>query len=78
MRVPIKDRTLQRDMHSKGLVETDLRKVEEYRTRSLMMNTAKANQEEINNIKQKLSEIDSIKSDMGEIKQLLNALINKG
>lgn len=65
-------------MHSKGLVETDLRKVEEYRTRSLMMNTAKANQEEINNIKQKLSEIDSIKSDMGEIKQLLNALINKG
>lgn len=78
MRIQIKDRTLQRDMQSKGLVETDLRKVEEYKTRSLMMNAAKSNQEEINIIKERLSEIDNIKSDMSEIKKLLSALVNKG
>lgn len=78
MRIDIKDKTLQRDMYSKGIIETDLRKVEEYKTRSLMLNTAKSNKEEINSIKEKLSEIDSLKSDMNEIKQLLNALVNKG
>ena len=77
MRVQIKDRTLQRDMKSKGLVETDLRKVEEYRTRSMMLNTAKANQEEINSIKEKLCEIDNLKEDLSEIKTLLKSLVNK-
>lgn len=64
-------------MHSKGLVETDLRKVEEYRTRSIMMNAAKANQEEINSIKEKLGEIDNLKEDLSEIKTLLKSLVNK-
>lgn len=77
MRIQIKDKTLQRDMQSKGLVETDLRKVEEYRTRSIMMNAAKSNQEEINNIKEKLGEIDNLKEDLFEIKTLLKSLINK-
>lgn len=77
MRIQIKDKTLQRDMKSRGIVETDLRKVEEYRTRSLMLNTAKSNQEEINSIKEKLGEIDSLKDDLSEIKTLLKSLVNK-
>jgi muconolactone delta-isomerase len=77
MRIQIKDKTLQRDMQSRGLVETDLRKVEEYRTRSLMLNTAKANQDEINTIKEKLGEIDNLKEDLFEIKNLLKSLVNK-
>lgn len=77
MRVQIKDSTLQRDMRSRGLIETNLAKAEEYRTRSLMMNTAKSNQEEINSIKQKLNEIDTLKDDLSEIKVLLRSLVNK-
>lgn len=77
MRVQIKDSTLQRDIKSLGLVETDLKKVDEYRARTMMMNAAKSNKEEINSIKDKLSEIDSLKSDLSEIKSLLKSLIHK-
>ncbi len=77
MRIQIKDKTLQRDMRSRGIVETDLKKVEEYRTRSLMLNTAKANKDEINSIKEKLSEVETLKSDIAEIKSLIKSLVNK-
>ena len=64
-------------MQSRGLVETDRKKIEEYRTRSLMLNAAKVNQDEINSIKEKLCEIDNLKDDLSEIKTLLKSLVNK-
>lgn len=76
--VNIPKTSLSRHIGSKGLVETDRKKAEEYELKSKMLNGNKHAQEEINSIKEKLSEIDSLKSDMNEIKQLLNALVNKG
>lgn len=61
-------------MGSRGLVETDRAKADEYKMRSRLMNDSKCTQEEINTIKQKLGEIDSIKSDLDEIKALLKGL----
>jgi DNA-binding transcriptional regulator YhcF (GntR family) len=77
MRVGIKETTYQRDIKSRGIVETDRRKAEEYRTKSMMMNAAKTNKEEINMIKEKLADVDTLKHDMAEIKDLLKSLINK-
>jgi hypothetical protein len=77
MRIQIKDKTLQRDMRSRGIVETDLKKVEEYRTRNLMLNITKANKDEINTIKEKLGEIETLKFDIAEIKSLLKNLVDK-
>lgn len=67
--------TLMRDMKSRGLVETDTSKKEEYKTRSTTLNAQKRLQEEINIIKEKMSKIDRIESDMEEIKNLLKGLM---
>ena len=75
--IQIKDSTLNRDMKSRGLVETDRKKIDEYQTRSLMMNAAKTNKEEISAIKEKLADVETLKSDMAEIKNLLKSLVNK-
>ena len=77
MRVKINDTTYQRDIRSRGIVETDHRKIDEYRTKSMMMNTAKANKDEINMIKEKLADVETLKNDMSEIKNLLKSLVNK-
>lgn len=77
MRIPILESSLQRDMRSRGLVETDRKKAEDYKLKSRMMNTAVAAHDEINSIKEKLADIDSLKSDMQEIKSLLKNLVNK-
>lgn len=74
MKIQIPGSTLNRDMGSRGLVETDRAKADEYKLRSRLMNDSKCTQEEINSIKQKLGEIDSIKSDLDEIKALLKGL----
>ena len=75
--VKIIDSTLSRDMRSRGLVETDRAKADEYLMKSRMIKGNIAAQDEINTIKAKLAEIDSVKSDLVEIKNLLNCLINK-
>jgi hypothetical protein len=78
MKIKIKDTTYLRDMNSRrGIVETDMRKVDEYKTKSMMMNAAKTNKEEINMIKEKLGEVDEIRNDINEIKNLLKNLVNK-
>ena len=64
-------------MGSRGLVETDRRKIDDYKLKSKMMTTAASTRDEINNIKEKLGEIDNLKSDMQEIKSLLKNLVNK-
>ena len=75
--VKIIDSTLSRDIRSRGLVETDRAKADEYLMKSKMIKGNLAAQDEINTIKAKLAEIDSVKSDLAEIKNLLNCLINK-
>lgn len=77
LRIPILDSSLNRDMKSRAIIETDLRKAEEYKTKSMMMNTAKSAHSEINMIKEKLNEIDNLKNDMMEIKALLKSIVNK-
>lgn len=65
MYVKIVDSTLNRDMRSRGLVETDVRKAQEYKEKAAMMNKARTVQEEIN----------TLKNDISEIKEMLKALI---
>ena len=66
-RVNIPDTTLQREVHSRGLVETDKKKAEDYLVKTRMFNKSKNLEEEIN----------TLKSDMKEIKDLLKGLVNK-
>jgi hypothetical protein len=65
--VNIPDTTLMRDIKSRGLVETDISKKEDYKVRSAQFNAQKRQQDDINNLK----------SDMEEIKNLLKGLINQ-
>lgn len=60
--VSIPNSSLHRDIKSMGLIETDPRKIDEYRAKKLMINTAK--------------EVDSLKQDMNEIKTLLKEVLN--
>lgn len=64
-------------MNSRGLVETDRRKIDDYRLKSKIMTAAESTRDEINSIKEKLGEIDNLKSDIQEIKSLLKNLVNK-
>lgn len=65
--VNIPDTTLLRDIKSRGLIETDTSKKEEYRVKTIQLNAQKKQQDDINNLK----------SDMEEIKNLLKGLINQ-
>ena len=65
--INIPDTTLMRDMRSRGLIETDPSKKEEYKVRSAQLTASKKQQEDINNLK----------SDMAEIKNLLKGLIKQ-
>lgn len=73
--IKIPETSLNRDMNSRGLVETDTRKIKEYREKTLMANKAKLAQDEISNIKKRLDEMDVIKNDIVEIKALLQGLV---
>lgn len=68
---------LVRDTHSKALLNTDLRALNEYQLKKKMMTTVQQNESEINNIKERLSKIDSLESDLKDIKALLQRIINK-
>lgn len=73
--IDIPKTTMKRDMRSRGLVETDVSKKEDYKTRSATLNSQKRMQEEINTIKENLSKIDKLESSIEEIKNLLKGLI---
>lgn len=66
-RVQIPDTSLLRDINSRGIIETDRKKAEDYLMKSKMMAKSKNLEEEIN----------TLKNDMKEIKDLLKGLINK-
>lgn len=73
--IDIPKTTMKRDMRSRGLVETNVSKKEDYKTRSATLNSQKRMQEEINTIKENLSKIDKLESSIEEIKNLLKGLI---
>lgn len=66
-RVQIPDTSLLRDINSRGIIETDRKKAEDYLMKSKMMTKSKNLEEEIN----------TLKNDMKEIKDLLKGLVNK-
>lgn len=66
-RVQIPDTSLLRDINSRGIIETDRKKAEDYLMKSKMMAKSKNLEEEIN----------TLKNDMKEIKDLLKGLVNK-
>ena len=76
--VNIPETSLSRHIGSKGLVETDRKKAEEYHIKSKMLNGNRHAQEEISSLKEKIAEIDNIKSDINDIKAMLSLLVNKG
>jgi len=73
MKVQTENRTFQRDIHSKALLKSDTRELDEYKFKRRMLKK----DSEINTIKEKLKEMDEIKSDLNEIKNLLKGLLNK-
>jgi len=73
--IKIPDTSLSRDMRSKGLVETDKRKIDEYQLKSSMLKSAKTAQDEIRVLKEKIGEIEFLKDDIREIKELLKRLV---
>lgn len=77
MFIRIPETTLNRDMRSRGLVETSTQKVKDYRERSIVANQSRMAQEEISNIKKRLDEIDVLKVDIKEIKALLQGLVSQ-
>lgn len=67
-RVNVLDSTFQRDIDSRGLIETDTSKRDDYATRRKMMNMTKTQKTEINNLKH---ELDDLKASIAELKELL-------
>lgn len=73
--VEIPETTLARDVSSLGLVETDYRKVDEFKNRKLQKQRAleaAAKMEELS------TDVDVLKEDMSEIKSMLRKLIERG
>lgn len=66
-RVHIPETTLQRDIRSRGLIETDRKKADDYIAKAKMLAKSKNLEDEIN----------TLKKDMQEIKDLLKGLVNK-
>lgn len=63
--INIPNSTLNRDMGSRALVETDRRKAEEYKAKAAMMN----------NVKSVQNQIDDLRNELTEIKELLRGLV---
>lgn len=73
MKVNVIGTTLQRDIHSRGLAETDRAKADEYLAKAQMLKKAKDSEERINNLEEKVESIDST---LNDIKKLLEGMIN--
>lgn len=58
--VGIKDRKLARQISSKGLVNTDLEALKEYKDRKLAMEAQKSVKDEINSLNQRMSNIEAL------------------
>jgi len=73
MLIKVKDTTMMRDSHSLGLVETDKRKITEYKSKKRIAETAteaKSQNEEL------AEKVNTIEHDLKDTKALLEGLIN--
>jgi len=70
-RVNIVDSTLERDMRSRGLVETDSRKRDEYRVKRKLVNNTKNQYDEITKLK---NDISDLQTSISELKELIKGL----
>lgn len=77
MKVQTENKSFERDIHSKALLQSDRRALDEYKLKSKLIKSVQSRDEELNNIKQQLSELDTVKKDLEEIKNLLKGLVNK-
>jgi len=59
-RVQIKDRPLQRDMHSKGIVLTDTKERDSYMQRQKLFAKLKTDSEEITSLRRELNELREV------------------
>ena len=75
MKVDIPHTSLQRDIQSKAILETDLRKVDEYQVKRKILDTNKAKaaqaERDINTLK---DDVSGLKNDMDELKALIKGL----
>ena len=75
MQINITNSTLARDMNSKALIETDLNKATEYKTKSKIMNETKDLREQMCALRKKVENLETVKQDINEIKELIRGLI---
>jgi hypothetical protein len=75
MQININNSTLARDMNSRALIETDLNKAIEYKTKARIMNDTKDLKEQMCALRQKVENLETVKQDINEIKELIKGLI---
>lgn len=74
MKIATENPSYQRDMHSKALVQTNRKDLDEYKLKAKMLANMKEKTEEINKIN---SRLDELEVDIKDIKELLRGLVNK-
>lgn len=75
MQINITNSTLARDMNSKALIETDLNKAVEYKTKARIMNDTRELKEQMCILREKVANLETVKNDINEIKELIKRLI---
>jgi hypothetical protein len=75
MQINITNSTLARDMNSRALIETDMIKATEYKTKDRIMNDTKDMKEQMCALRQKVENLETVKQDINEIKELIKGLI---
>lgn len=76
--LPIKNSTLARDMKSLGLVETDPKKIDEYKHKKLMATSIQEQQQLKENVTNLQKDVESIKTGMDKIFNMLEKLVDQG
>jgi len=62
-------------MNSKALVETDLNKATEYKTKAKIMNDTKELREQMCALRKQVEGLENVRQDLNEIKELIKGLI---
>lgn len=75
MQININNSTLARDMNSKALVETDLNKAIEYKTKAKIMNDTKELKDQMCSLRKQVESLETVRQDINEIKELIRGLI---
>jgi cell shape-determining protein MreC len=77
MQVNISNSTLARDMNSRALIETDMNKATEYKTKARLFNETRDLKEQMNLLQHKVESLESVRTDIVEIKELIKGLLHK-